>query len=304
MSRFMMRVVLLLSILAWCGVTGFSVSAQDTPTLYTVTAPQTINARGCPRTSCPVLRTFAPGDQLAVIEVTSGETVLDSDQWLHVNVDGVDLFVHSSLAAPVPLSGRDASDYSAPSESSSALTHDWITHTGVGYAVDAPPTWFDATDIVLDEDNMAAAAEALGKDSEEDLQAVTEICGEGGCDLVLADYGGKGGFFLMHVDIEAGMPHSVQFWKLALEEAFKDEGAEIISSEFTELPAGEAVRIHMMLKLVDEPLELNYIVYLVMTGDRMYMLMFYLDSCCVEDSTAIVDGVAASFRYETETTLE
>jgi hypothetical protein len=43
---------------------------------------------------------------------------------------------------------------------------------------------------------------------------------------------------------------------------------------------------------------------MVITDNRMYMLLFYLDPCCVEDYTATVDEVAESFRVETEIAVE
>jgi hypothetical protein len=309
MSRLMMSVILIVTSF---GLTGAFVNAQDAPTIYTVTAPQTINARGCPRLSCPVLQTFAPGDQLSVIEVVQGEAVLGSEEWLHMNVDGVDLFVHSSLAAPLdtppPASGRDASEDSAPADSAagegaSGATSDWITHTGAGFTLDTPPGWMDFTDLLADEDYLASVTEFLGEDSGVTVDALKTMCGEGACDVIMADLHGKAALFMMHLDME-GMPGSAQLWKILFEQQFEKMGADVISSEIVDLPAGEAIRIHLVLAMGVAQMEMEYIVYTVTTSDRMYMLLFYMDSCCVEEYGAVVDQVAESFRVETETTIE
>jgi hypothetical protein len=313
MSRFMMSVVLIVTLF---GMTGAVVDAQETPTIYTVTAPQTVNARGCPRLSCPVLQTFAPGDQLTVIEVVPGESVLDSDEWLHMNVDGVDLYVHSSLAAPLvspsdappPASGRDASEDSAPAgsssgDSASGATSGWRTHTGVGFTLDTPPSWMDFTELLADEDYLASVTEFLGEDSGATVEALKTMCGEGACDAVMVDLHGRMALFMMHVDTE-GISFSAQMWKILLEQQFEDSGADVISSEIVDLPAGEAVRFHLVLAIGMAQMDIDYIVYMVITSDRMYMLMFYVDSCCVEEYGAVVDQIAESFRVETATTVE
>jgi hypothetical protein len=313
MSRLMMSVILIVTLF---GLTGAFVDAQDAPTIYTVTAPQTINARGCPRLSCPVLQTFASGDQLTVIEVVQGEAVLGSEEWLHMKVDGVDLFVHSSLAAPLdtlpdappPASGRDASEDSAPADSpsgegASGAASDWITHTGAGFTLDTPPGWMDFTDVLADEDYLASVTEFLGEDSGATVEALKTMCGDGACDVVMADLYGKAALFMMHVDME-GVSLSAQMWKILLEQQFEDSGADVISSEIVDLPAGEAVRFHLVLAMGAAQIDIDYIVYMVITSDRMYMLMFYVDSCCVEEYGAVVDQIAESFRVETETTIE
>jgi hypothetical protein len=313
MSRLVVSVVIILTL---SGVMGTLVHAQDTPTIYTVTSPQTVNARGCPRLTCPVLQTFAPGDQLAVIDVAHGEAVLGSDAWLHMNVDGVDLFVHSSLAtplaapaaAPPPASGRDASEDSAPADSSSeggasGATGDWVTHTGAGFALDIPPSWLEITDILTDEGYIDDLAEFLGQDADQTMEAMQTLCSAGACDLVMADLGGSAALFLLHLDME-GMPQSAKLWNILLAQQFKDQGADVISSEVVELPAGEAARIHLVLTMGVAQMEMEYVIYAVIGGDRMYMLLFYIDSCCVEDYITTIDQIAASFRIENETNIE
>ena len=327
MSRFVMSVVIVLTLF---GVTGPFVAAQDAPTVYTVTAPQTINARGCPRLSCPVLQTFAPGVQLSVIEVVPGESVLGSGTWLRMNADGVDLYVHSSLAAPVevppevtqeapedtppqPASGRDASEDTTPGDSSaedsaagdsaSGPGLGWVTHSGAGFALETPPSWIDFTELLANDDYLASVTEFLGEDSEYTVEAITTTCGQGLCDVVLVDLGGKAGLFMMHLDME-GMPNSAPLWKILLEEQFKEQGADVLSSEIVDLPSGEAVRLHLVLTLGVPRTPFEYVVYMVITDNRMYMLLFYLDSCCVEDYSATVDQIAAGFRIEPETAVE
>jgi hypothetical protein len=310
MSRLIMSVILMVTL---CGVTGTAVFAQDAPTPYTVTGEQTINARSCPWLSCPVVRTFAPGDPLSVIEVTPGEVVLGSDEWLRVDADGVDVFVHSSLAAPVPAAGRDASEDSAPQASSSGdnaaeagaaeATRDWTAHSGAGYSLETPSTWIDVTEFLYDEKYLAVVMEFLGEGSEEGVQTLKTMCGDGACDLVMAEFGGKSGLFMLHVDAN-GMPQSAQFGVNVFEQQFKSQGADIINSEVVELPAGEAARFHMMLAIGVAQVEMEYIVYTVLTGDRMYLLIFYMDSCCVEHYSAIIDQVAASFRPLMEPAVE
>jgi hypothetical protein len=88
-----------------------NVQAQEAPTTYIITSQQSVNGRTCPQLTCTVVRTFAPGEELTATEIVAGDTVNGNDQWPHVSLDGEDLYVHSSLAAPMTKAGTEpASD--------------------------------------------------------------------------------------------------------------------------------------------------------------------------------------------------
>jgi hypothetical protein len=80
-----------------------------------------------------------------------------------------------------------------------------------------------------------------------------------------------------------------------LAQQFEESGTDVISAEVVELPAGQAVRIAMRNE-VGPSEEMEYVVYAVIAGDRMYLLIFTMDPSGAEDYTPVIDGIGASLR--------
>src|SRR5687768_6764847 len=67
---------------------------QESPVTYVITSQDRVNARECPQLTCAVVQRFAPGVEITVIEIVTGDPVGGNDQWLHVRFDDADVYVH------------------------------------------------------------------------------------------------------------------------------------------------------------------------------------------------------------------
>lgn len=78
-------------------------ATEITQTLYTVRPGGAVNARECAMiNSCAVLESLSPGTELIFIDTVEGDSFAGSTQWLLVELEGQELYVHSSLANLVP----------------------------------------------------------------------------------------------------------------------------------------------------------------------------------------------------------
>jgi len=55
------------------------------------------NARACPRTSCEILTTLRPGDEILGLGRVEGDEVYGSTDWVQFEIDGVAAYIHSEL---------------------------------------------------------------------------------------------------------------------------------------------------------------------------------------------------------------
>jgi len=55
------------------------------------------NVRACPRTSCVILDTLRPGEEILGLERVEGEEVYGSTVWVQFELDGVAAYIHSEL---------------------------------------------------------------------------------------------------------------------------------------------------------------------------------------------------------------
>ena len=68
----------------------------DVGVRYTVIGTAPANARIEPVTIGPVFATFQPGDTVTVVRTIVGQTVGGSNQWRVIELDGRQLYIHSS----------------------------------------------------------------------------------------------------------------------------------------------------------------------------------------------------------------
>lgn len=78
-------------------------TATYTPIAYTIIGNRAVNARKCVQVStCGVVDTIGGGDTIFVISKIEGDTVNGSSEWLELDIEGTQVFVHSSLASIAP----------------------------------------------------------------------------------------------------------------------------------------------------------------------------------------------------------
>jgi hypothetical protein len=294
MSRLMTKALIFLVLFS---VPGVFVQAQGTTTTYIVTGSQPINARVCPLLTCAVARTFEPGAELNVVDVVQGDAVAYNDQWLQVDSDGTTLYVHSSLAELLP-----EEEASSPPETGrpSVDTSDWITHDVQGFTLDTPPSWIDASDLLSDEDLLTQLATAFGADPESYVQSVQDVLA--GVDMYLLDMTTATSFFIWHEDM-SGVPMTASLLNIVLTYQFEQGGAEIVSNEEIELPAGNAVRINMLMdtQVGQLTMKMNFLVFGLVTDKQVYYLGFTIPvSEFDEEYEAVLDRIVTSFRVEPE----
>ena len=76
-------------------------TATYTPVAYTINGNRAVNARSCTE-GCSVVDTINGGETIFVVSKLEGDRVNGSNEWLELNVNGTQVFVHSSLASIAP----------------------------------------------------------------------------------------------------------------------------------------------------------------------------------------------------------
>ncbi len=99
---------------------GTTVDPNQATTRYFVVAPTHANARSCPRTSCSIVTSFARGEELAVLQRVSGQSVSGNATWQAVKHGSQVVYVHGPLLsrnrpAPVSAPARQAGSSQAGS---------------------------------------------------------------------------------------------------------------------------------------------------------------------------------------------
>lgn len=174
----------ILFVIAFYVLPAATLSAQQTER-YVVTSRQAVNARTCPRVTCGVARTFAPGEALLVNAVVEGESVSGSNEWLRISENGRDVFVHSSLAA------RSPDSVEAEEEKSSAPgtvnTSRWVERRIDSALLTTPRSWMTQTEILADEELIEALAEWYGMETDELIEAIEADIANNASGLILTD---------------------------------------------------------------------------------------------------------------------
>lgn len=243
------------------------VSAQDTSTPYEVISPQTVNARECPRLNCAVVQTVAPGETVMVIDTVTGDTVRGSGEWVVVDLDGAEAYVHSSLVKEIPQSetGRDPA-----AQSGEVDTSDWDEVEGDGFTFLTPPGWMDLSEFLADEEFIEDIAVASGVDPD-DLRDQVEMLNSMGVIWIM------GGFTtqLMALPMDLAGITERQAWA-SFRSGLRLQGIEVIDDEEIELESGDARVMRLSVK-EDTPSyaagsELT--VYMLARGKRALFLVF------------------------------
>ncbi|MCE2489099.1 MAG: excalibur calcium-binding domain-containing protein [Anaerolineae bacterium] len=96
------------------------VNPNQATTRYYVVAPTHANARSCPQTTCRIVTSFARGNEVAVLQRVSGQSVSGNSTWQAVKHGSQVVYVHGPLLsrsrpAPVSAPARQAGSRKAGS---------------------------------------------------------------------------------------------------------------------------------------------------------------------------------------------
>ncbi|MBE2270269.1 MAG: SH3 domain-containing protein [Anaerolinea sp.] len=308
-----------------------NVHAQTTTT-YVVTSGRTVNARSCPQLTCGVVTTYAPGTQLEVTEIVSGAEVSGSTQWVRIEDQAGDVYVHSSLVAPVeaaapPVGAPTVIPTITPSPIPPTITPtpgsssggglmgalrgtgsdnsasevdmgDWEEVGTRDFAMQIPPDWADMRDILEDPEFLELVAEVLGTDPDELAETMEYALEEGLLDLFLIDFETGANMVVYHIDL-GGSPAVLSIIRRALASQAESTGGEVLAQDTIELPNGQSaarVRVHFELRVSGTNVISDQLMFAIIAEDRLYYVTFSIPGDQFEDFEAIFDASFATFE--------
>jgi SH3 domain-containing protein len=257
---------------------GARQATPEATTIYTITSSQNVNARSCPRLTCSIVTTLAPGQEFSVIETTDGDAVSDNRQWYHAIVNDADVYVHSSLAAP----------RSAPADETNA----WSEYSGPGFTISAPPTWINLADdpkAISQALDLAAQSDPQVKDM---IDAFREQLESGLVDVLLFDPLTASNVIVLHQDTGFSIPLS--FVEKTVSDQLEAAGGKVLETEYVQISAGEALRIHVQAQpgsgLIFEQYD-----YVFAASDRLYFIAVTADRALFESASPLFEQIVNSF---------
>lgn len=277
----------------------FAVVAQATTT-YTITSNRTVNARSCPRLNCGVVTTFDSGEEIEVVDVVSGDTVSGSTEWVQIEVEGREAYIHGSLVTEAEANDDSRSGLSRggsgdTNPDGSLDTSDWDINETRRFSIATPPSWSDVSDL-LDNPAFLDDLRDLYGDNSDALDNIEMALEQGLLDLLMVDIRTGATMALLHQDLE-GVTLTPRLLRTALAVTLEDGGAEIIEESVVELPVGDAVRFWVAMDadfgLV--PVDSDALIYAILTRERMYLMVFSVTNGDFEDFIPTFDAIAATF---------
>jgi hypothetical protein len=273
---------------------------------YVVTSSQSINARTCSRLTCDVARTFAPGDVLVVESQVEGDTVSGSDQWLQLNEDGSDVFVHSSLAAPVPEMEKTTETEGVLTTETTELetvsTSRWVEHQAHSATITTPRNWMTFEAFLADEELIESIAEMSDLEPDELIAMFEQEIGVEvveAADLILIEPFSSVFLVALHIDMD-GAELGVNFLKRAMMSQIEGMGGEVLSDEIIHVPAGNGVRVHF--HVVDDGSDsaatTEMLFYAIVDSQHTYLLMCGTLSDSFKQMEPVFDTIVQEFQPE------
>jgi hypothetical protein len=269
-----------------------TLSAQEAGD-YVVTSSQSINARTCPRLTCDVARTFAPGDVLAVESLVEGDTVSGSDKWLQISEDESDIYVHSSLAEPIPAE----IDEPEANVHETVSTSRWVEHNAHYALVVTPRNWMTREAMLEDEELIETLADWYDMEVNDLISEYEEEIAESTFDLALFEPFDGIWFYVWHEDLN-GSEMSIEFLKRSILSDINGMGAEVVSDEILQLPAGEAIRFHLRLYEDDRSrlVTSEEIFYIFLDSQHIFYLDCTTTPYTFKNMEPVFDTIAQEFR--------
>ncbi len=250
---------------------------------YRVLGDRPINARACPQLNCAVVTTYAPGDVLEVLDTVEGDTVSGSNQWQHLKFGGQDVYVHSSLVAPV--SAKEAG--SAANSTEPLSTTGWVRYEGNGISIEAPPGW---ENLSGDEDMIRHLIASSGSDVPYDVlyahYSNAMFLTEPNIPLIVSVY-----------MVTAGWEQALAMERMDMVNYLRDEQYEFIETAIVDLPVGKMLRVHYGNRSSSSaPLRNEVLEYLVYQDRIQYDLWVYSDRGLSAEAVQVFDAMASTFQ--------
>ncbi|MBL8132979.1 MAG: hypothetical protein JNL42_14055 [Anaerolineae bacterium] len=297
-------------VLAACIIMVVRAAAQSDGTPYQVVGSQAVNARQCPQLDCAVVASLQPDTIVMVVDVVSGDTVFDSDQWVQVDADGTVMYVHSKLVEPAesesaPLYETDSDDEESDVNrviSTSIDTSAWIAYTDQRIELLAPRGWLNIVELAADTGFLNDLREMYGADFVDWIGDLSRDCKDGVYVLVLTEFEGSG---MIYVERKywTGTSITPRYLKRLIETRnVTIQGANLINSELVRLPAGDGVRV--VTSFSDEltgSITAN-IIYGIIIGDEVYYLTLAVQAEHIDYYADMFDAVITSFDYDASNT--
>lgn len=219
------------------------VAAQEATT-YIITAAQPVNARECPRLNCAVVETVPPDTVINVVEVVAGDVVSGSNQWLRVNDQGVEMYIHSTLAIRSETPAVSVQDYELMS------TVDWQRYEVGQSEFLMPPEWVSVEVLATDKGFLDRMAELYGEDEREWYLSLYESVQNERYDLVIVELSGSGVIFVSHFPFNRSADSDDLLMGI-IENSLQINGFDVFSSTTLDLPGGTAVRVESSISHPD-----------------------------------------------------
>jgi len=278
----MMKTWMFVLVLIFCGTNLFTVNAQSGTTPYIVIS--VVHGRSCTSLTCPVVRTFQPGDEIGVNEIVIGDTIFGNNQWVSVKEDGQALYIpHASVERGIG---------SVIDEPADVDTSDWDFREHGIFSLSAPVNWRDISDILLN-DLSGFLAEYYDEDI---LERLKDLYQNGVIDTLLLDVSTGASLQVTHFNLY-GASMSPESLVAYMQDSIEDEGGEVISGQVVTLPGGESARIHASIEhsFNITPVDTEFLWYMVITDDTIYQLTFGSLESDFADVVSTFDAIANTF---------
>lgn len=145
---------------------------------------------------------------------------------------------------------------------------DWVTHTTDNISVSAPSNWLDRNDP----DFLEMAIDLAGENNEA-LSGLTDLMDPDMFELFLVDPFTGASLTVLSQDLGVSVPLEALMPQLEAEYA-NSLGADVISIEIVELPAGEAIRAQIAIEMTQiggQTVTFEQIQYFLFEGTQMYV---------------------------------
>lgn len=254
--------------------------------VYYVFGSQTVNARSCPRLTCGIVTTIEPGETLEVLDSVQGDVVSGTSLWFRAIVDGVEVYVHSSLVMRQSgETGKPAQQEPSTQSADSISTEDWIRYDAPGMSMEAPSAWLNFTGnaAVISYLSVGMENDASATFQNQLLNAVFVVDPESGIGVRLQ------GFY-------SGRDMPLGVMETNVRENLRSNGFEVIESSIVNLPAGKAVRVDYGVRSEDSQSETYECVEYVWFVDRVEFDLYGYNMYggLTEDQIALIETMANS----------
>lgn len=287
------NILRLICLLFICLLFAQQVTAQEGMS-YTVTGTETVNGRECPRLTCAVVRRLEPRTIINVVATVSGDTVFGSDQWVQVNAEGVEMYVHTSLVAP-------AAAAALPENSSPSIpaidTSDWVSVQADDFQLLTPEGWTDVADLITDKGFMGWVQQTFGDTEVEWYHETYESVQANTLDLAMFEVRANGVLYVWHESLDSGNISSRALQRIVEAFLLDMEGSEIVRSDLTTVPAGEAVRVEVNLPRLDGEFDMSFLYAVICDGEVHYLTLVTYQYDDREEYAGIADTIANNFVH-------